>query len=258
MNENSALITALPVSVEDEMNKIEQQAMDNNPYPTQAIMVYHNKTGQVFLTLHEVSMTKTGPEIGAGSVMTRNSAHDFANFIINKEDKHSELLPPTVLAATHSLMVWYRETEVRRMWFKVGRKKVSYRVPWPRMIFIATSNGLSVYAIKGRGRPHEDTLLYHAPLMNIYDNGSVCLGNASMPTDFSITSISDMESIIYDTLFSHTNHDFTLKLNGSEEIGNTEHIRFWRELHKHKSDRFPNKVLRRTGYTLGEMIESID
>jgi PRTRC genetic system protein B len=255
-NKDQSFATYAGLGMEDKYKEFEDKVANNTPVPTTAIIVYESRNNNVFFSQHDVHVGDMGPSIGSGSVLTKADAHKFTQYIANKSDLSGEvLLPSNVLMNAQTKLVWVREPEIKKMWFKVGKKKVSYTVPWPRLIYVATPNGLSVYAIKGRRRPTADTKLYHAPLMNIYDDGRVCLGSARMPERFDLSSIPDMEAIITDTLFSHTNHDYTLKKRGKGEVSNTKHIQFWRNLHKDKATTFPNTALYDMELTLGEAIE---
>jgi len=255
MAEQHNCFSANSLSLNDDLDSFDQKAEQNTPYPEQAVMVFSSRSGGLFFTLHDVSMTDAGPQIGPGTVMDKQIAYQFAQYVAQNEVGDETLLPANILMNSPTRLIWFKEPEVRKMWFKVGKKKVSYAVPWPRLLYVATPDELSVFAIKGRRRPSADTRLYHAPLMNIYDDGRVCLGSARMPARFDLSSIPDMEAIITDTLFSHTNHHYTLKKRGKGEVSNTEHIQFWRNLHKNKESKFPNTALRDTGTTLGGVLD---
>jgi PRTRC genetic system protein B len=119
-------------------------------------------------------------------------------------------------------------------------------VPWPRLLMVANRNGkLAVAALKTNGRVSAKTKLYHAPLMNVYANGNVCTGSATLPNECGIDQIKVWESVMFDSAFSHVNNPSTLFLAGdkSKAVDNNAHYRFWLSLSKKKVDKFPNERL---------------
>ena len=80
-------------------------------------------------------------------------------------------------------------------WYISYNAKTNFSIIYPALLFCLEKdkqeepNGLIVFALPSNQRPNENTHLYHAPLMNIYSNGVVCQGNATLPKK--ITSITE-------------------------------------------------------------------
>ena len=82
------------------------------------------------------------------------------------------------------------------------------------------------------------------PLWNVYADGRVCLGSATVPHLDGVDAMPGYESAIFDTLFSHGN--FRGNLSYRQDRGETsdrDHVRFWRELARAKASRFPHAAL---------------
>lgn len=168
----------------------------------------------------------TVPMIGAGKALSKSAcrrvALQLASIGERKDSSDVTFLPPNLLAASKSVLCWHEPPKVRPMWFIEAGASVT--VKWPHLVFIANESGLRVYAVSGNKRPTPDTKLYHAPLMNIYSDGWLCFGSASRPDSLAVDSIPEWNAAIFDSRFSHVNHDRTIK--GAPT--SAEHARWWR------------------------------
>lgn len=72
-------------------------------------------------------------------------------------------------------MVWWRGPEERKMFFTSNLDIPNGVMKVPGIVYCAQGNALSVYCFKGT-KPKG--ILYKAPFFNVYQNGSVCLGNS--------------------------------------------------------------------------------
>lgn len=120
----------------------------------------------------------------------------------------SQLLSPRVVIDDHQRLVWHSKAQDRPMWFS-GREcgTATLRVWWPNLLFVLNKRQtcLSVFALATGARPHANTPIYRAPLMNVDEKGVICLGSATLPKDTSNTNIVEMENCLYDSNFSHLN-----------------------------------------------------
>lgn len=137
-------------------------------------------------------------------------------------------------------VVWYRKSEIRTLKFDKGLKMPDYTIKVPAMIYKATRNKLSVWAIKDTKVPREKTELFEAPYPNVYSGGSVCLGN----TKNNIPSITNVQQIIaeYEKAFWY-----------SEFTNNNNYLKEWKQIIKSKTTHF-NYVLIPTKLTLKNII----
>ena len=194
-------------------------------------------------------------QMAPGSLVTGESVEETLRQL-NGQQRERKLLAPNVLLSLPDETLWYRPAQRRLMWFSRGKNKRALTVPWPALLFHTRSGGLRVAALRAANRrPDENTRLYHVPLMNIYANGSLCLGNiAAPPCDLS--GMAAWEAAIYDTLFAHTNHDHTLHHAGAVKDDNTAHYRFWYQLHQDEASRFPIRALVPRNETLGDWLDA--
>ena len=119
------------------------------------------------------------------------SARDVTLALLREVSMASGLLPPGAL--------WWkqgREGQVIALWrppkvwpvalqleaFKPPRR---FRLPMPGLIFLCTAGRPPrVYAAKKRPESIKQ-VIYHAPLFNVYQNGTTCAGTHQYPTDIS-------------------------------------------------------------------------
>jgi PRTRC genetic system protein B len=167
------------------------------------------------------------PMIGAGKALSkagcRRVATQLAGIGERPDDGAPVFLPDNLLVASKSILCWHEPSKVRPMWFIEAGTSVS--VKWPHLVFVASERGLRVFAMLGNKRPTTETKLYHAPLMNIYGDGRLCFGSAVCPDRITVDSIPEWNAAIFDSRFSHVNHDRTIK----GAVTSTEHARWWRD-----------------------------
>ena len=240
------------------VNKVHRHAESVGHIPHFALVFYSNGAGQLanLATKHRINANN---QLGLGRVVSNQqitvALSEAANSGLNKVP---QVLPSTLLVDTPATLVWYAKRKLQRMWFRVGSKPISFLVEWPPLLFQLSkdSRSLRVFALGSDQRPSERTRLYHAPLMNISDNGLLCQGTAKLPGELSVASIAECESTVYDSQFTHTNHDHTLKGGASD----TQHVRYWRSKASSKKkgvERVNACELSFTGKRLGDLLLEI-
>lgn len=226
--------------------------------PSQALMFYTSKSNDrhdssLLATSHPVHQYEgqPSPVIGAGHVLPDADLRELLLSMLDMTSEYTGIIPPDVLVFNSKKIAWVVKSSVRTLYFKpVGKEKsIKFTVVVPTLLFVATAKGFSIAALKEIKRPTKDTPLYHAPLMNIYDDGRVCLGSATMPSPLSLTVRDKIEACIFDTNFSHINHPNTIA--GKKSISNTAHLAFWRNLNKEQPKTFPKSSLVPMGVTVG-------
>ncbi|PCJ88319.1 MAG: hypothetical protein COA54_03375 [Thiotrichaceae bacterium] len=218
---------------------------------TQIQSMSHN-----FATLHEIDMGDDNRlAILEGKLMSHDCIISVLKDMVDMKQKKSiQILPDNVIAQSDDSLVWHVPGQVKTMLFKHGKKITRMAVPYPSLIFKVIDNTLSVAASKFKRKPKADDIIYHSPLMNIYSDGRVCVGSADCPSDSDIGSMAGWEKVIFDTIFTHTNHDSCL-LNKPQTMTTTDQLyAFWKSL---KGDKhFPtNRLSRLSDLTLEEWIE---
>jgi PRTRC genetic system protein B len=162
---------------------------------------------------------------------------------------------PNIVAENEKTLVWYTHSFTKRMWFRVaGSKPTSLEVKWPTLLFVADKNlvRLNIFSLAEDAFPSKESIVYHAPLMNINGSGSVCQGSAKLPDIISKETIQDIESTIFGSNFTHVNHPNTINLNQSKKAcDNKAHFAFWRKKAKHKTPVSKDELVQYT--TLGDL-----
>lgn len=118
----------------------------------------------------------------------------------------------------------------------------------PAMIWKATREQLSVFAIKGNKKPTVTTPLYHAPFFNVHANANVCMGTVEVdiPGDSCLEDfISHWEKYFWNSYFSHMMEGFN-PVNGNMVL-------LWKELIKTGED-FPVTALKKTKHSLQNIL----
>lgn len=221
--------------------------------PIGAIVLYESPNG-VVATNHDLRLNEGRTEFGPGRIMSQEQQSQFAA-LMDSRTGGQMLIPENVLLASAGRLMWYVPGAVRSLHFRVqGRKPQVITAPYPTLLFDAREEELRVYALKTRKRPDADTALYHAPLMNIYRDGRLCRGTATLPATFEVESRGEWEQAVFDTAYSHTNHSDTLNLKDKRSVSNMDHLRFWRELEKEKATRFPSRALKPFGHTVSVLL----
>lgn len=215
----------------------------------QALLVYEDQTRtyegcRYALTTHEITHTEGGSvQMGAGRLLGLQDQQALLDILVGSLSDESTYLPPEVISYSAAQLAWMVPGRVRPMWFRVGKRTLRLEVPWPNLLFRVDRGSLEVAAFKRATRPTADTPLYHAPLMNIHSHTALCPGNALLPQGCSLAHRAQYEAAVFDTNFTHVNHHHTLALDGRKSTSTTQHRRFWRQLHEHRSARFPVHVL---------------
>jgi PRTRC genetic system protein B len=242
--------------------------VENEPklQPIQALLFYNTSTGgfngasSLVATSHPLTLYKgrSSPEIGAGHVLSDADTREVLESMLDKIPQYSGFIPTDVLSISSNHIAWTVKASVRNLYFKPrGRKNtLKWTVPVPTLLFVASTKGLSIAAVKTKRRPTEKTALYHAPLMNIYNDGRVCLGSASYPSEISPDTRPSIEDCIFKTNFAHINHNKTLAIPNKKEISDKQHLAFWRTLHKEKANTFPPAALSKMPVNVGQFIST--
>lgn len=221
------------------------------PTPELALIVYSD--GQA--TRHPLVTDGQQFAIGAGNLLSSDGFQTllspYFEKISDRADRElREFLPANVFVRSNTSIGWTVKSRQAPMWFVSGSVTDA---PWPSLLFWATKkNGnvrLRVFAVAD-GQLSPSSRLYHAPLMNIGSTGFLCFGNAAKPDSISVSSIPVFEAAIYDSKFSHTNHNNTL--SGDRETTGADHVRFWKSLSG--APEFPADRLNPTKWTVADLI----
>lgn len=174
-----------------------------------AILLYGNSSTNVqYATLHPaiVDDGKVQPRLGVGQSLTKRFIEDMLKSLGSQLEP--EVLPDNVLCRTRSAITWWAPARRRPMFFSVLAERPHLNgaeFPHPALVFQATEDELSVWALAENKRPVASTPLHFAPYWNVSKNGSVCLGSSKRPPSFSVDSLDVWEEGFFGSNFSHPN-----------------------------------------------------
>lgn len=166
--------------------------------------------------------------------------------------KSKGLLPPNVLYVnqqTGGYAVWYTPPQEVNLFFVDGLNIPSGKFHVPAMLWKANADHLAVYAIKGKGKPMESTKLCHAPYLNIYASGQVCMGTVQINIGKSTCLEEFMKT--WEQYFFNSNFSHSINGNNSTKTNTTA---LWHSL-AGTSEPFPQQELIKTSLTLKQIIQ---
>lgn len=194
--------------------------------PTLAVVFYESKnlgSGQVLdeqglapslAALHEITPRSSGaPLLGPATFLSRSESQTLADLFAgaNRAAASPSIYPDGLLHHDASSATWFVPAARRPFHLRLdGSGLTTLSAVWPSLVLHAQQGHLFIAAAAGAARPSTDTPLFHAPLWNIWDSTEVCIGDARVPDDEPIDAITSWNSIVFDTAFSHVNHQLTL------------------------------------------------
>ncbi|MEZ2336366.1 PRTRC system protein B [Mucilaginibacter sp. RCC_168] len=153
-----------------------------------------------------------------------------------------------VNSQTNGYAVWYTTPQEVNLFFSDALGIPSGKAKIPALLWKAAKERLEVFALKGKNKPNADTPLYYAPLFNLSQNGSVCMGTVNVQIDrqtYLEQLMTQWESYFFNSYFTHT-------------LGNHRHskgnlIQLWQGQIGTGRD-FPQDELIKNGKTLKDII----
>lgn len=177
--------------------------------PTLALLIYERRSAhgdEVLLRKHAVQQQGGGSALGPAQTLTRADTEHLTRLLAGQGLQRTR---PTTLAVGLQCVAWWRPPGLRPMLFdaKYAQSRSIARlsgtpVPHPGLVFIATPNNLTVYAVPGDQRPTDDTPLMHAPYWNMFPGGALCRGTTRYPTTFTPAAQDDWETAFFQSVFT--------------------------------------------------------
>lgn len=220
-----------------------------------AVLIYDGQQGSALATVHDIEEVDGEPVIGAGQAMTPRAAMELARALL-KRAAHGGFLPETVLYMDGDVIVWWVPPARRHIAFRVdeehgesfGGRERGEIVPYPGLVFAASSRVWRVWAVKGVGRPTPATSLYQAPYFNVDVRGNICRGNAPVPEGTTVEKIAAWNDAFLRSYFTHPNGPGQLvRYRGGAYA-------FWRDMLDGRFRCFPERVLVDVKTTLGGLL----
>lgn len=199
-----------------------------------------------FASIHDVQQLEAGPMIAAGAPLARAHLRQWAKAW--EKAVAPEILPANVLVAHGDLLAWWVPAQMRLVYFDLSRpneglkalgQRTSVPVPYPAHLFVATRNGLGVYALPASERPGADTPLLHSPFLNVFLTGQLCWGNILRPKALTIASIAEYERAIFESWSTHPNVGQETTVTGKGGL-----VQLWDDLAASRAKQFPVKRLK--------------
>lgn len=186
---------------------------DSNPTPqlSHALLLWSNNNSPAYASLNPVKAGVIGHQPKA---LTSKQLLQFSQQMIAPlaasilKNRSVEITPERVLLndPVNDLTVWWRPSRPTPQFFSCEELGTIQGVcNMPSLVFAQHERSLSVCAIAGNQRPTNDTPVFHVPMFNTYDNGSVCLGGVSLSSIEKWTDMDQNESDFLRGINTHPN-----------------------------------------------------
>ena len=161
---------------------------------------------------HDIEVLDGRPSMGVGHLVNEDDVDDLLRQLrTDKAAGRSPFLPAELVGLSSGFAAWCVEGKQRPMWFRIGEKASSLAVVWPHLIVAVAQEKVCVCAVAAPVVRGEDVPVFHAPLMNIYADGRVCMpGGIRVPPG--LDGREAAEKVVFDTAFSHVNHGQTIRV----------------------------------------------
>ncbi|GEM63865.1 hypothetical protein SF1_18470 [Sphingobacterium faecium NBRC 15299] len=227
-------------------------------YPVSALVFYQTKNDNFKDTYVEhFEMDNNGNPINAHP-LTVLEAEELAAALQTEEEqnkaylKPKDILSPNILhlnPSKNGSVLWYTNAQKRELFF-VSRLGIPNGFAFvPPMVWYATKNSLSVFALSSDERPTAKTPLYYAPYFNIYHDGKVCLGTVNVE----IKNFASLEEFTTAWEYYFFNSYFSHFVDGLNSV-NGNCIQIWKKLIGTDKP-FPLDALKKNNMTLKNLIK---
>lgn len=225
-------------------------------YPVSALVIYQTPGTHSDTYVEHFNIDRKGIPVDAHP-LTEREAVLLGKALNVKDEKKNDFLKPKGILPVNILhinpgengsVLWYTKAGKAKLFFAETLDIPDGTAEVPALLWYAGRNSLSVFALASNRRPTEKTRLYHAPFFNVYESGSVCMGNVnvSMKNCASVERFIQLwESYFFNSYFSH------LIDQHNPVKGNIVNI--WKELIK-TGKPFPKEVLKRTNTTIKKLL----
>lgn len=226
-------------------------------HPKSTLVFYESKGLDKDVYVEHFDMDRNGTPINAHP-LTEREAEALAKALTTEKQKQTAflksegILPTTILHVNQGrdkgAVMWYTKSQKRPLYFIESLGIPSGKAFVPPMIWQATKNSLSVFALSSNRRPTENTPLYYAPFLNIYEDGRVCMGSVSIDIKNS-ASVQEFtrawEDYFFNSYFSH--------LMGENNPVKGNCVSLWKDLVT-SGRTFPKEVLKSSTKTLKNLL----
>lgn len=241
-----------------------QHALTQGLTTRHAIFFHHRGHTLAMATAHAVEANANGtPIVGPGRPMSASDEQHLLDILTHRESVAGiEIFPDTILYQDRDTVVWWLPPKVRAMHLRdFGTGLRTIKTHWPNLVAVVRGRTLHLLACAGTSRPGATTPVFHAPLGNVHADSRVCTGSAKLPLGQRIADLPAWEGVVFDTAFTHVNHEDTLAR--PRKPGRAGRSRRDSILHADAAfwltrdglrDPFPDAMLHPLGGTLGEWL----
>lgn len=225
-------------------------------YPKAALVFYETKAFNAEDYVEYFDMDRNGNLVNAHPLTVKEGQRLSKALDTTGEGKKIFLKPQGIIAdnllyidpSENGFAIWFTKASCKQLYFieNLGISNGTANVP--SLLWIADKHKLYIYALKSNRKPTVNTILYHAPFFNVYENGNVCMGTVDVNIKKSASLeefISAWETYFFNSYFSH------LMQNHNPIQGNC--VSLWKTLRK-TGEQFPKEVLKKTGRTIKNML----
>lgn len=225
-------------------------------HPVAALVMYQTDGKYNDTYVEHFDMDKNGNPVNAHPLTVRE-ANVLAKALNTDKEKSKAFLQPEGILPTDILQInpagngavlWYTKAGYRKLYFSDNLEIPTGEAAVPAMLWYASKDSLTVFALASDRRPTERTKLYHAPFFNVYENGSVCMGtvHVDIKNSSSVEAFTEAwEDYFFNSYFSH------LMQNHNPVKGNC--VSIWKEL-VHTDKPFPKEVLKKINKTIKNIL----
>lgn len=233
-------------------------AITPRPLTPISALLFHSAGGTgkglALVTAHRVYTKGKRQSLDAGRPLAPEDERHILSLLDQRTKVQDQCgwVPEGLLAESGQAVLWFVPGRLRTLLLRNDNDAPSaVLVHTPNLVFaLDRKQTLSVAAVATAERPGPDTPVFHAPLPNIYSDGTVCYGSATLPVTEGRTSIPAWNTMFYDaSVFTHANHANWIAGTAGRDADD-----WWR---RHAATRagkrpFPAKLLVPFGATLAQ------
>lgn len=225
-------------------------------HPKSALVFYEANGKDTDMFVEHFDMDNNGIPINAHP-LTVKEANVLAKSLQTDDEKNQAFLKPKGILPTNILhinpsaekatVLWYTKAKQRQLYFVDSLGIPNGKAQVPPMLWLASKNSLSVFALANDRRPTEKTPLHYAPFFNIYEKGNVCMGTVGIDVKNSASVeefIQAWEHYFFNSYFSHSL---------CENVTRKNIVTLWKDLIGTDKP-FPKEVLKKNNKTIKNLL----
>lgn len=223
--------------------------------PKSALIIYQSAGEGRDTYVEHFDLDSRGNLINAHPLTVRE-ALALSRALDTGEELDRAFLRPKGILPTHVLhinpsdtggVIWYTKPMERDLFFVEDLGIPNGKAHVPSLLWHADRQRLRLFALATQGRPRASTPLYHAPFLNIGNDGNVCMGTV----DVNIQKSASLEEFIqaWEIYFFHSYFSHLLGHNPIK--GNC--VSLWKKLVENGKP-FPKEVMVKNNRTLKDIL----